>query len=480
MIDVVFAFDVEDPVNEAADGALLRICRIFSEEGVPASMFMAGEKARVLRQRGRKDVIEALSTHEICFHGNYWGDFPIPAMHYGQQMDWDEAVAFALQVETPGLNDVADITGQFPVAWCVHQAQWCPQMAYALKLAGVRCCAGGPRGWVMDWLSWGRSGCVLSSQPAWQHHVDPAKRSERKPPMDVEEELKASQTYFDGLTETEEFITVVAHPTCFVTADWGGLYEHAMLFRHGSPGAYPRPANLRRAQPRSAQDQEAAFGFLRRQIQWLKGRDDVNITTYSALCDREMEDPPQWVSMQQALSVATRMCERLDWVVDYGTSFSCADVVGLMTFACDYYWRVGRWPEELPLQRLIGPTEAPLGNPEPVTLTCENILAGALAAYSIMMDERRILGALRASMVDVGPGAWLHALTEFVSTTVETGRMPLQVTMEDAPMLPECANGPQIQKRRFASSNRAPGLTTDRLWDLWQWQSWSYRPAVRR
>ena len=141
MIDVIFAFDVEDPVNEVADDALLDLCRIFSEEQVPVSLFVAGEKARVLRQRGRQDVIEAMRPHEICYHGNYWAEFPRPALEYGQQMPWDDAVQFALGVELPGLHDIAEITGQFPVAWCCHQAQQCPQLAYALKLAGVRCWA---------------------------------------------------------------------------------------------------------------------------------------------------------------------------------------------------------------------------------------------------------------------------------------------------------------------------------------------------
>jgi len=51
MRDVVFAFDVEDAVDPASDDAALRLCRVFSEEEVPVSMFIASEKARTLRQR---------------------------------------------------------------------------------------------------------------------------------------------------------------------------------------------------------------------------------------------------------------------------------------------------------------------------------------------------------------------------------------------------------------------------------------------
>ncbi len=480
MTDVVFGFDVEDPVNESADDALLALCRIFSEEEVPCSLFVAGEKARVLRQRGRHDVIAAMRDHEIAYHGNYWAEFPKPALEYGQDMSWDDAVAFALSVEAPGLHDVADITGQFPVTWCCHQAQQCPQLSYALKLAGVRCWAGGPRGWIMDWLSWGRSNCTLGMQGAWAQSLDPTRRNHVKPPADPVADLDGLQGEFERMAETNDFLTLVGHPTCWATADWGGLYEFCMLFRRGGPGPYPRPANISKSQPRSPEDQKAALEFVRQILRWVKTRGDVNVTTYSALCDRDEENPVQWVAMDDALSLARRMSEELTYITDFGTSFSPADVVGLMTFACDYCFRQGEWPAMLPIQRLVGPTERPLKNEGRVTLTRENLFAGSLAAYSIMMDERRIPGTLRASRVDVGPGTWLRVLTEFVGQSVETGNMPGEVTVEAGPDLPEAVSEPVIQDRRFGSTNHRPGLEYDRLWDLLKWQAWSYRPAVSR
>jgi hypothetical protein len=421
-----------------------------------------------------------MRPHEICYHGNYWGEFPRPALEYGQDMSWDEAVSFALSVELPGLHDVAEITGQFPVAWCCHQAQQCPQLAYALKLAGVRCWAGGPRGWIMDWLSWGRSNCTVSSQGSWDNRVDPTRREELKPPCDPDADLSAIQADFDRLAETREFITFVGHPTCWATADWGGLYEYAVLFRHGGPVAYPRPAHARRSQPRSQADQEAALELVRKTLRWAKSRGDMRLTSYQALCDRDAEDPVKWVTLEQALSLGQRMRERLTYVVDYGTSFSPADVAGLLTFACQYCWQQGRWPTTVPVQRLLGPTEAPLAQAGPVTLTRENLFAGALAAYTVMTDERRVPGTLRASFVDVGPGTWLSALAEFVASATGSGAMPLEVTVGAAPALPEAVAEPVIGERRFGSSNRRPGLTHDRLWDLLRWQAWSYRPAVAR
>lgn len=476
MIDVVFAFDVEDVVHPESDDACMRLCRIFSEEEVPVSLFIAGEKARAIRRRGRLDVIEAMRPHEICYHGNYWGDFPEPALSYGTRLSWDEAAKLALSVELPGLHDVAEITGQFPVAWCCHQAQQCPPLSYAYKLAGVRCWAGGPRGWFMNWLSWPRSNCALSSQGSWDQPQDPFNPLP-KPPADPVADLNALQAQFETMAADRDFITFAGHPVCWVTSTWA-LVEFASLFRHGST-PYPRPDNFRRVQYRTAEDQEVAFGYIRDVLRWIKTVPEVNLTNYTALCERDEEDPVQWVTWEQTVDLARRVQEKFNYVTAHGTSFSCADLTGLFCFAIRHLWEFGKWPARLPVQRLLGPTDEPLHLNAPLTMRRDDILAGAHATYSIMMDERRIRGKLRASFTDVGPGEWLHLIAKFITEAAETGQLPLQVEIPAVPMLPEVVNEPAITERRFGSTNRAAGLDLSHLWDLLKWQSWSYRPAVR-
>ncbi len=479
MIDVVFAYDVEDAIHPESDDALLRLCQIYSEEEVPVSLFVAAEKARVIRQRGRHDVIEAMRAHEICYHGNYWGDFPEPALVYGSRLSFDEATKLALSVELPGLHDVAEITGQFPVSWCCHDAQQCPPLAYAYKLAGVRCWAGGPRGWIMNWLSWGRSNCTLSNQGASSHHVDPTHREQLKVPADPDADLAESQAEFEKLAGERDFISFAGHPICFVTAEWA-LAELAVLFRHGNAGPYPRPAHFTKMQPRSAADQEAAYDLTRKLLRWIKTVDGVNVTNYTELCKRDEEDPVQWVTWEQAVDLARRMLDKLNYLSAHGTSFSCADVLGLLVFAMDYCWHQGQWPDKLPIQRLLGPTEEPLNVGQPLTITRENLFAGSLATYAIMMDERRIPGKLRASFVDVGPSELLHALAKFIVETAETGKLPLGVEIPAVPPLPAAVEEPVIQERRFGSPNSPAGFDFTHLWDLLKWQSWSYRPAVSK
>jgi len=478
MIDVVFAYDVEDVYNPASDDALLELCKIYSEEDVPVSMFVAAEKARVMRERGRKDVLDALARHEICYHGNYWGDFPEPATRYGVRLPFDEAVEFALHVESKGLHDVAEITGQFPVAWCCHQAQQSLPMQYAMKLAGVRCWAGGPRGWIMNWLSWPRSNCTVSNQGSWNMEADPMNPDAVKPPADPEADLRQAQEDFEKRAETTDFISFVGHPVCWVTREWGGLWNYATLFRYGTAGAYPRPRITTPAKPRSAADREAALVFARKLLQWIKTRDDVNITNYTQLCERDEEPGQRWITWEQLVDLARQVTEKLDAVVAYGTSFSPADIAGVLIFAVNYLHHQHKWPADIPVQRVLGPTEEPLSNPSGVTIDRRSLIAGCMAAYAIMMDDRRLPGKLRASRVDVGPSELLHCAAKFVLAWEETGELPEQVSIEAVPALPGVIETPIITDRRFGSSNMPADWDHEPLWDLLRWQSWSYRPAV--
>lgn len=478
MVDVVFAYDVEDVSHPASDDALLQLCRIHSEEGVPASMFVAGEKARVMRQRGRKDVLDALAEHEISYHGNYWGDFPEPAVRYGARLPFDEAVKLALYVEARGLQDVAEITGKFPVAWCCHQAQQSLPMQYAMKLAGVRCWAGGPRGWIMNWLSWPRSNAVVSSQGSWNMEYDPLHPDEVKPAVDPDADLSQALADFESHAQSSDFVTFVGHPVCWVSREWGVLWEYATVFRYGSAERYPRPPVHCPARLRSAEDVAAAFEFTRRLLRAIKSRSDVNLTTYAQLCERYEERGQRWVSWEELVSLARRVTEKLDPIVDYGTSFSCADVAGMLIFAVQYMYEHNRWPEHIPLQRVLGPTEEPLSCPEGVTVDRRGVVAGCKAAYAIMMDDRRLPGKLRAGFVDVGPSELLHAAAGLVLAWEDTRKLPERVQVPPVPSLPGVVDTAVVTDRRFHSSNMPADWDLAPLWDLLRWQTWSYRPAV--
>src|SRR5215472_5536122 len=110
---VVLWFDTEDYIQPAADDAALRIAQDLERLGVRATFKVVGEKARVLEQRRRYDVIRALSRHDIGYHSNYHSGQPTPAL-YLNEMGWLEGAAEFERREKPGVEDIRRVFGVVP------------------------------------------------------------------------------------------------------------------------------------------------------------------------------------------------------------------------------------------------------------------------------------------------------------------------------------------------------------------------------
>ena len=103
--------------------------------GVKATFKVVGEKARVLEQRGRTDVIEALGKHDIGYHSNLHSQQPTPAV-YLQHAGWDDGIEEFLRREAQGAKDVERIFGVAPICYGQPGSSWAPQAYPALRRDG--------------------------------------------------------------------------------------------------------------------------------------------------------------------------------------------------------------------------------------------------------------------------------------------------------------------------------------------------------
>ena len=69
---------------------------------VRATFKIVGEKARVLEQRGRRDVIAALKRHDIGYHSNTHSQQPTIAV-YLQNAGWEDGAAEFYRREEQGV-----------------------------------------------------------------------------------------------------------------------------------------------------------------------------------------------------------------------------------------------------------------------------------------------------------------------------------------------------------------------------------------
>jgi hypothetical protein len=114
-VHVVLWFDAEDYILPEDDDATKRLAEMLTRLNVKATFKVVGEKARVLEQRGRTDVIAAVTQHDVGYHSNVHSQQPTIAV-YLQHAGWDDGRAEFERREGPGARGVARISCPPPVA----------------------------------------------------------------------------------------------------------------------------------------------------------------------------------------------------------------------------------------------------------------------------------------------------------------------------------------------------------------------------
>ncbi len=133
---VVLWFDTEDYILPQSDDAAKHVAEMLTRLQIKATFKLVGEKARVLEQRRRKDVINALLKHEIGYHSDTHSQQPTIAV-YLQNAGWTDGVAEFERREGPGVKDIQRIFGTTPTCYGQPGSSWAPQSYPALKRLGI-------------------------------------------------------------------------------------------------------------------------------------------------------------------------------------------------------------------------------------------------------------------------------------------------------------------------------------------------------
>src|SRR5438309_4558646 len=123
---VVLWFDTEDYIDPVADDAALRIANDLTSLGVHGTFKVVGEKARVLEQRGRVDVIQALGRHCIGYRSDWHSVQPVSAVAL-QYLGLLEGAAEFERRQRAGFEDLGRIFGVPPKAPVRHTSASTPQ-----------------------------------------------------------------------------------------------------------------------------------------------------------------------------------------------------------------------------------------------------------------------------------------------------------------------------------------------------------------
>jgi hypothetical protein len=268
-IYVVLWFDTEDYILPPSDDAAKRLAEFLTDEGVPATFKVVGEKARTLERRRRYDVIAALRRHDIGYHANTHSQHPTPA-EYESGLDWDTGVAEFGRREQGGFADVARIFGKTPCCYGQPGSSWAPQSYGALQQWGVKL-----------YLDEGTQ-IGLDGKPFWYGGLLNIFNTQEG------EQLRPNEKW-DNLEESKaKFRTIYGRMSLNPTGGLISLYFHPCEFIHQwfwdlnfANGANPPPGQWKRPPLRSAAQQEQSFTYFEDLVRYMKSFPEVRFITGS-------------------------------------------------------------------------------------------------------------------------------------------------------------------------------------------------------
>lgn len=466
---VVLWFDEEDYILPQDDDATLRLAQTLTQLDVRATFKIVGEKARVLEQRKRTDVIAALKRHEIGYHSNTHSQQPTVAV-YLQNADLETGSAEFYRRELPGVKDIQRIFGVTPTCYGQPGSSWAPQSYPALRRMGIRM--------YLDEADH----VGIDDQPFYYARLlNVFKMRSMLARMELAggNSLAEGKARFTGAYDKLRAqgggtISIYYHPSEWVHAEfWDGVN-----FSHG---ANPPREQWKLPKTRPAAETETAFSDFEAYIRFIKSQPGVRFVTANEMTHL-YEDAAQAreFTRDDLVVVAHRMQQEIVFQRFDGYALSAADAFVLLTNAMSAYLPKQQWPATTMLTDVYGPAQpfsASVGGVRPPTVSWDAFGAAVKDTAAYLQAYRRIPDEIWIGSQNLSPADYLATLADITERIGTGGAIPADVTLKQG---------------HFTSDH----YVADDSPDLWGWvifpdgfhaphivelaklQAWSLKPAL--
>jgi peptidoglycan/xylan/chitin deacetylase (PgdA/CDA1 family) len=464
---VILWFDTEDYILPQSDDAAKRIAAFLTEQGIRATFKVVGEKARELERRNRRDVIGALSQHEIGYHSNTHSQHPTVA-EYESTLNWQTGAEEFTRRERQGFDRVKRIFDETPSCYGQPGAAWAPQAYAALKDWGVRVYLDDGKQLGLDGRPFWyggllnifniRDGNQLRPDATWSNLSD-AKANFQ----DIHMRLNSKRQ--GGL------ISLYFHPCEFVHRE----FWDAVNFAHGS-----NPPRDEWKQPplKSPEESEKAFQYFQDLVTFMKSFPRVEFVTasqtlglYNDSAQRRVYPPEDVGTIAGQVSAGVSFQEHDDYALNLAEIFYLLNAFVAQT--------VEKTPEEpLLLDNAPGgPVSA--GAPPlaaPVNISWDQFGRTVTDVAGYLRKFARIPNAVWFGSQAVPPESYLVALAQVTTRLVGKGAIPDTVAVGPA----------HLAAAKYVADDSAaiwdwvifpPGFHAPNLIELGKLQTWTLKPA---
>jgi hypothetical protein len=456
---VLFWFDVEDCSVPQSDDAAKRIARILTDRGVRGTMKVVGQKARVLRERIRYDVIDALAEHAIGYHSNWHGLRPQPAEYMGP-LDWLEGGEEFGGREEPGLADLRDLWGQDPVCYGQPGSNWSPQVFPTL------------RRWGMPTYVSGFGYVGLHAQPFWYggiintSHMYGRDRQGREvrhmfglnfelgQPGAMEEHQRAFAASY-GALDDGGLISIMNHPCTLVLEEWF------------STDLKPRELT------------EAGYEHFEAFVEHVLSHNGVETVAADQLPALYPDRARDHVfSAEEVLELARGVGEEVDFQETDGMSLSPGELFGIFVHFVAHAVKDGTVPPSAIWRYLDGPALPPGDVEAGMQIDRSAFASSALDVEAFVARNGRLPNAVTAGGGSVRLDDYYVAVAHAAAHLIERGALPDEVRLTPAVNKVEGYVDEDAARGAWTSVMMRPGFGAPKLLDQARLQAWTLKPAL--
>jgi hypothetical protein len=488
-LDVALFLDVEDifsPPEVGNDDSIMELATILTEVGLRANFLFIGDRAELLRERGRQDVIDSLASHDVGLHTRSARHPTSPEYTAGKS--WDEAVAVALKYEKEGAEIIRSVFGRPCAALSSHAIFDTPHNQHASAILGLPYVYPYPAAPPLYNLTWyvGALGLPFDS-----------------PTLDVENPVAAGQggigayfEFFDDfypddrnfekhlakldahvercLDESQPFLSLfLYHPQRLRLIDFIDLFwsPNGVTYPEDRWGTYGRP----RLRPLE-QVRNALVNF-RRLARWVKSDPRLNLLTVTEVA-RKYGRQPDRISRDELVEAARSIDNASKPEILLHPRFSPAEIVLGMARAVVSFSEHSQLPSTVPRDTVLGPTRGPIARPE--LQGCRHVRLVELARELIdhVNTEGHLPATLGAPLERVGVNHLYRALAGSL-VALEEGSVPNEVTFGRMPTLPEIATPLWIGFLNMIQGDLMdPDLDVHTLYRDTRLQTWTMKAAI--
>ena len=459
-------FDIEDYVTTEADDPALIFINIAKRNHVPVTCKLVAEEVRALAERGRQDVIAAISTCDVGYHSDTHSQHPT-VWEYLADLDVPSGAKEFRRREERGLELMQEVFHRTPSCYGHPGVMWAPHTYPALREMGIS-----------TYLD--ETGILnLDDQPYWYCgtlNLNGAGRNSlyfdytfEKPDGIRTIESKFKRTY-DRLSKGEGgAISICLHPHTAVNK----IVWDIVNFKRGrnrTKEEYKRPP----AQPPTVT--KRAYEHFERFIQYISSFENVQWITATDAA-KIYAQPMSAVILRNDLGrIAKDLLASSSHVRAKEAYLSPAEVFFIVTTALSKYVDDGALPDRIEVKEPLGPFDS-FKSRGAKEFETKEFLAVTKTALTYLNTHNSIPSHIRIGDSDLSPHDFLATACKLL-ISIQRGKIPRKVALRRGarPQLDRLSKVDFDENCKWVVLPR--GFKAPKIFEQACLQAWTLKPAV--